>query len=264
MSHIQVRDLWVQFEQPGTAEVLTALEAFDLGLVERRGEFVSLVGPSGCGKSTLLSVVAGLVAPTAGAVQIDGRSVRGPGPDRAVVFQEIALLPWRTVLDNVCFGMEFRRVPAAERRRIAREHIQMVGLPGFERHYPHQLSGGMRQRVGIARALAVDPEILLMDEPFGALDAQTRLLMGDELLRIWEQTGKSVLFVTHDLDEAIYLSDRVVVMTARPGRVKADLPVSLPRPRTSGVRNSLEFLEHRRTLWALLEDEALRSMAVAG
>ncbi len=264
MSHISVRDLWVEFERPGATEALTALSAFTLDLIERRGEFVSIVGPSGCGKSTLLGVAAGLVPATAGEVVIDGRAVTGPGPDRAVVFQEIALLPWRTVLDNVGFGMEFRRVPPAERRRIAQEHIRLVGLAGFEHHYPHHLSGGMRQRVGIARALAVNPDILLMDEPFGALDAQTRLLMGDELLRIWEQTRKSVLFVTHDLEEAIFLSDRVVVLTARPGRVKANLPIGLPRPRTSEIRNSVEFLGYRKALWALLEEEALRTMAEAG
>jgi NitT/TauT family transport system ATP-binding protein len=264
VSHITLRDLDVEFERPGAAEPLVALCGFTLNLVERRGEFVSIVGPSGCGKSTLLGVTAGLMSPTAGEVLIDGCPVRGPGPDRAVVFQEIALLPWRTVLDNVGFGMEFRRVPPAERRRVAETHIRLVGLAGFQHHYPHQLSGGMRQRVGIARALAVDPEILLMDEPFGALDAQTRLLMGDELLRIWEQTRKSVVFVTHDLDEAIYLSDRVVMMTARPGRVKADVSIALPRPRTAGIRNSVEFLGYRRALWALLEEEALKTMAEAG
>ncbi|MBI2369399.1 MAG: ABC transporter ATP-binding protein [Deltaproteobacteria bacterium] len=260
MAHIDVRNLWVVYRLPRHDDDLVAVEDFTLALAGRPGEFVSIIGPSGCGKSTLLLAMDGLVQPASGDLLIDGRPVAGPGPDRAVVFQEVALLPWRTVLDNVCFGMEFRGVAAAERQEVARRYVKLVGLSGFERHYPHQLSGGMRQRVGIARALAVHPAILLMDEPFGALDAQTRQLMGVELLRIWDQERKTVVFVTHDLDEAIFLSDRVVVMTARPGRVKAVIPIELPRPRDQGVRNTLAFIDYRRQLWGLLEEEAMKSL----
>src|SRR5579875_3078323 len=237
----------------------------DVRLTYRRplddSEFVAIVGPSGCGKSTLLLLINGLLHPTSGRILLNGRPVAAPGPERALVFQEFALLPWRTVLHNVELGLEVIRKPAAARRELARENLRRVGLSAFERYYPHQLSGGMRQRVGIARALAVGPEVLLMDEPFGALDAQTRQIMGAELLRIWERDRKTILFVTHDIDESIYLADRVVVMSANPGRVLEVLPITLPRPRDFEARNSPAFVEYRRRIWERLEQEVRKSLA---
>jgi NitT/TauT family transport system ATP-binding protein len=195
------------------------------------GEFVAVVGPSGCGKSTLLYMIGGFVPLSAGRILVDGKPVTGPGPDRGPVFQEFALFPWRTALDNILFGLEEQRVPKAKARARALELIEMVHLKGYEHLYPKELSGGMKQRVAIARTLAYNPAILLMDEPFGALDAHTRTLLQDELLAIWERDTKTVLFVTHAVDEAVYLADRVLVMTAAPGRIKADIPIALPRPR---------------------------------
>ncbi|MDE3077746.1 MAG: ABC transporter ATP-binding protein, partial [Chloroflexota bacterium] len=224
-------------------------------------QFVTIVGPSGCGKSSLLTLVNGLLRPTAGSISLNGRRVDAPGSDRALVFQEFALLPWRTVLGNVELGLELQGKGAGERREIARRFIRMVGLSNFERYFPHQLSGGMRQRAGIARALSVDPEVLLMDEPFGALDAQTRQVMASELLRIWERDRKTILFVTHDIDEAIFLADRVVVMSASPGRILQVLDVDLPRPRSFDVRNAPRFTEYRALIWNSLEDEVRKSLA---
>jgi len=195
------------------------------------GEFVAVVGPSGCGKSTLLYMVGGFVPMTGGRILIDGKPVTGPGPDRGPVFQEFALFPWRTALENILFGLQEQRVPKAQAKARALELIEMVNLKGYENLYPKELSGGMKQRVAIARTLAYDPAILLMDEPFGALDAHTRSMLQDELLAIWERHTKTVLFVTHAVDEAVYLADRVLVMTAAPGRIKADIPITLPRPR---------------------------------
>jgi NitT/TauT family transport system ATP-binding protein len=231
----------------------------DVDLSIRDGEFVTIVGPSGCGKSTLLMLIAALLRPTSGSVRLDGRLVTAPGPDRALVFQDFALLPWRTVLANVELGLELKGIPAQERNKIARQHVAMVGLGAFERSYPHQLSGGMRQRVGIARALAVEPQVLLMDEPFGALDAQIRQVMGSELLRIWERGRKTILFVTHDIDEAIYLADRTIVMSASPGRIIADMAVTLERPRPLEIRNDPAFTAYRQRIWDLLQQEVMAS-----
>src|SRR5947209_12772875 len=222
-AYIQGRNVNLTFRPPNRGPV-RALQNFDIDVAE--GEFLSIVGPSGCGKSTFLNVLLGLVRADSGDIRIQDKPITGPGTDRALVFQEFALLPWRTVLHNVELGLEVTGQSAAARREIARDNLRLVGLSAFERYYPHQLSGGMRQRVGIARALAVGPEVLLMDEPFGALDAQTRQIMGAELLRIWERDRKTILFVTHDIDESIYLADRVVVMSANPGRVLEVLPVS--------------------------------------
>lgn len=246
---VVVRALSVSYASPrGT---VTALQ--DVSLSVDAGEFCCVVGPSGCGKSTLLRVLAGLIPYTAGEVQI--RSDGGDRPLTAMVFQDYALLPWRTVLDNVAFGPENRGVPKAERYRHAREILAKMGLGGFEHAYPYQLSGGMKQRVGIARALANDPEVLLMDEPLAALDAQTRNLMQEELLRIWSQFGKTVVYVTHAIDEAVLLGDRVVVMTARPGRVKAVVPIDLPRPRTLEQKGSARFAQLCNEVWQLLREE---------
>jgi NitT/TauT family transport system ATP-binding protein len=245
-------DVTLTFRSANRAPV-TALA--DFGLRVARGEFVSLVGPSGCGKSTFLNIVLGLLRPDAGEVRVNGRRVDGPAPERAMVFQEFGLLPWRTVEANVALGLELRGVAPSQRGRRAAELIQMVGLAGFERHYPHELSGGMKQRVGLARALATSPEILLMDEPFAALDAQTRDLMQAELLTIWERTRNTVIFVTHSIEEAAYLSDRVVVLSARPGRQKAEIAVRLPRPRDYEMRLSPEFNELKLAIWNALKEE---------
>jgi NitT/TauT family transport system ATP-binding protein len=254
--HIELNKVTVTFPQPDGGEFL-AVNGFDLHV--ERGEFVTIVGPSGCGKSTILSVVDGLLRPSGGEALIYGKPVTGPGSDRALVFQEFALLPWRTVESNIMLGLELqRKVSRGKMQELVNHYIRMVGLQGFERHHPHQLSGGMRQRVGIARALAVSPEILLMDEPFAALDAQTRELMSAELLRIWEQEKKTVLFVTHSIDEAVYLADRIVVLSGCPGCVKEIIPVSLSRPRSLEIKDEPEFVRMRRHIWGLLEQEALR------
>ncbi len=238
-------------------EPVVALEEISLTVAEE--EFLVIVGPSGCGKSTLLRLVAGLNEPTSGRILLDGREIEGPSADRGMVFQSYTLFPWLTVQRNVEFGLSLRGVPAAERRRIAGRFIAEVGLEGFEDAYPEQLSGGMRQRTALARALANDPEILLMDEPFGALDSQTRQLMQELLLRIWEHAHKTVLFITHDIDEAILLADRVLVMTARPGRIKKELAISLPRPRDISQLTSPAFMAYKREVLGLLHEEAVRA-----
>jgi len=228
----------------------------DVSLSVADGEFMAIVGPSGCGKTTLLNIVAGLLPYEVGTVSIDGQPIAGPGVDRAVVFQHASLLPWRTVTGNVRYGMElqgrFDRQTMAERTR---DFIKLVGLEGFERHYPSELSGGMQQRVNLARALVMDPKILLMDEPFASLDAQTREAMQEELLQIWVKAKKTVLFVTHQIDEAIYLSDRVMVMTKRPGRAKKIFKIDLPRPRDYEMRVTPEFNELKLEIWNELKDE---------
>lgn len=238
----------------GTAD-FTAVH--DVSLEIAAGEFLAVVGPSGCGKSTLLDLLGGLTEPTSGRVLVDGEPVRGPGLDRGVVFQQYALLPWRTAQANVEFGLEAKQIPRRERRERAREYLSLVGLAGFADRYPHELSGGMKQRVAIARSLAFDPGVLLMDEPFAALDAQTRELLQEELLRIWQRTGKTVVFVTHGIDEAVYLGERVAVLTARPGRVKEIVTVDLAgRGDTDGdIRSSAAFARHRHEIWSLLRDE---------
>lgn len=251
--HIEFREVTVAFPQPGGGS-LVAVENFDLRV--DKGEFVTIVGPSGCGKSTMLLVADGLIRATRGQVFFENKLVTAPGPDRALVFQEFALLPWRTAEGNVMLGLELQRKHTpAQMRDLVDHYVQMVGLRGFERHYPHQLSGGMRQRVGLARALAVNPAVLLMDEPFAALDAQTREIMSEELLRIWEEDKKTVLFVTHGIEEAVYLADRIVVMSSQPGRVKEIIRVALPRPRSLAIKDDPEFVRLRRHIWNLLMNE---------
>lgn len=247
---LTVENLLVNFSQ-GSENAVTAIENLNISVAE--GEFVTIVGPSGCGKSTLLSVIDGLLPAQSGRVTLRNRIVTEPGSDRAMVFQDSALLPWRTVLSNIEFGLQMRGANAKKRSEIARRYLGRVGLSRFGKHFPHQLSGGMRQRVGIARALAVNPEILLMDEPFGALDAQTRELMAVELLRIWDEERKTVLFVTHSIEEAIYLGDRVIVLSARPARVKMEIKVDLPRPRDPAIRSWSEFTHYRELIWNQLE-----------
>jgi NitT/TauT family transport system ATP-binding protein len=232
-----------------------ALEPTDLAVA--KNDFITILGPSGCGKSTLLRIVAGLDRPSAGQVLLDGRAVTGPGPDRGMVFQSYTLFPWLTVSENIAFGLREKGVPPARRREIIGTYVERVGLRGFEDHYPKQLSGGMQQRTAIARALANDPEILLLDEPFGALDNQTRALMQELLLGIWERERKTVLFVTHDIEEAIFLASRVVVMTARPGRIKAEVQVDLPHPRDYRMKTSPQFSELKARLTEEIRVEAV-------
>jgi NitT/TauT family transport system ATP-binding protein len=239
--------------RPKNRESVTALAGLNVAV--DKGEFVSIVGPSGCGKSTFLNIVLGLIKHDSGTLQFNGAPITGPSQERAMVFQEFGLLPWRTVVANVELGLELKGTPAAKRAQRAAELIKLVGLDGFESHYPHELSGGMKQRVGLARALATEPQVLLMDEPFAALDAQTRDLMQTELLQIWERTKKTVLFVTHSIEEAAYLSDRVIVMTARPGRTKDILKIDLPRPRDYEMRLSPEFNEIKLRIWEVLKEE---------
>jgi NitT/TauT family transport system ATP-binding protein len=228
----------------------------DVSLSVADGEFMAIVGPSGCGKTTLLNIVAGLLPYETGQVSIDGRTVAGPGTDRAVVFQHASLLPWRTVTGNVRYGMEMqRRFDQATMAERAQYFIRLVGLAGFEHHYPSELSGGMQQRVNLARATAADPIVLLMDEPFAALDAQTRETMQAELLKIWAEAHKTVLFITHQINEAIYLADRVAVMSPRPGRLKQVVTIPFERPRPLGLKREPRFLEMEDAIWQLVEEK---------
>ena len=251
-AYIQGRNVNLTFRPPNRAPV-RALSNFDIEVEE--SEFLSIVGPSGCGKSTFLNILLGLIKPDSGDLLMHGKKITGPGTDRAMVFQEFGLLPWRTVQSNIELGLELKKVPSEERHGVARRLIALVGLSGFECHYPHELSGGMKQRVGLARALATNPDVLLMDEPFAALDAQTRDLMQVELLRIWREARKTVLFVTHQIEEAIYLSDRVVVMSKRPGHAKRIFAISLPRPREYEMRVTPEFNDLKLEIWNTLKDE---------
>jgi len=252
---IEIRGVHKEFVK-GERRVM-ALQDIDLDVAQH--EFVAILGPSGCGKSTLLNMVAGFDRPTRGSVKVEGEEIVDPSPRRCVVFQEPALFPWLTVIDNVVFGPKNRRQPAAEYRPRAAQIIEQVGLRGFEASYPAELSGGMRQRVGIARVLIMEPRVLLMDEPFGSLDAQTRSLMQELLLALWQRHQQTVLFITHDIEEALLLADRVCVMTARPGRIKKSIPVPMPRPRSIELTLSPEFNALRREVLALIREESVRA-----
>jgi ABC-type nitrate/sulfonate/bicarbonate transport system ATPase subunit len=255
---IEIRDVQHVYESD-----LSSVPALgQLSFTVHDGEFVALLGPSGCGKSSLLRVIAELIRPTAGSVVIHSGAEKENGcPKTALVFQEYALFPWRTVLDNVAFPLEMRGLPSHEALTHAREVLARVRLQPFASAYPHQLSGGMRQRVGIARALAAQPEVLLMDEPFGALDAQTRTVLQEELLRVWESERKTVLYVTHSIDEAVYLADRIVLLTARPGRIKAEYSVELPRPRNIEMRGWSAYTKLSLEIWNALREEVETAMA---
>jgi NitT/TauT family transport system ATP-binding protein len=247
---IVVRQLQKQFNDIARGELVAAIDHISLNICD--GEFLTILGPSGCGKTTLLNIIAGFERASGGEVELDGEPIRKPGPDRGVVFQEYALFPWLTVAQNVEFGLRERGVPRTERRQRVNAQILSVGLAGFESRYPHELSGGMRQRVALARVLVNDPKILLMDEPFAALDAQTRTIMQLELLRVWSTALRTAIFITHNIEEAVLLGDRVVVMTARPGRIKEIVPIKLSRPRDV---TSTEFNDARRHVTRLLETE---------
>jgi NitT/TauT family transport system ATP-binding protein len=253
---VQIQDLSILFGDR------TAVEGFNLDIAP--GEFVCLLGPSGCGKSTVLNAVAGFVTPNAGQIIVDERKVRGPGADRGMVFQQYSLFPWKSVLENVAFGPRMQGETRAEARRQAREYIELVGLGAFSDKYPATLSGGMQQRVGIARALVNQPSVLLMDEPFSALDAQTRAMMQASLLRLWSKLGGAVIFVTHDVDEALFLADRVVVISAPPGRVLRDLAVDLPRPRPDDVFALPAFTQAKQDCLRLIRQQGQRAFDAQG
>ncbi|MBI2291531.1 MAG: ABC transporter ATP-binding protein [Betaproteobacteria bacterium] len=253
MRHIEITNVSLVYDTP--AGQVTGVHEASFGMEE--SEFLCIVGPSGCGKSTLLNIIAGFLAPTAGEIRIGGKVVTGHGLDRGIVFQDFAqLFPWRTALENVAFGLEMKGVPKAEREEIALQQLQLVKLEKFVRSYPHHLSGGMQQRVAIARALAYNPAVLLMDEPFAALDAMTRDEMQRLLAEVWRETRKTVIYVTHNVAEAVYLADRVVVMTPHPGTVKTEVPIRLSRPRDA---LSVEFLEHQKQLMRHLSEQAAKA-----
>jgi len=254
---LQIRDVAKSFKRRNQTDIV-ALKNIDLDI--ERGSFVSIVGASGSGKSTLLRIIDGLLAPDSGTVSVNGKVVTKPGRDRAVVFQNDSLLPWKTVSQNVAYGLTLAGMRWREASAKAQYFIDLTGLTGFEEQFPHQLSGGMRQRVNVARGLAVDPDILLLDEPFAALDAQTREIMQTELLRIWQESGKTILLITHQIDEAVFLSDDVVVFSARPGTVRERIAVELPRPRDLDVKRQPGFVQTVDRIWKLIEDEVRASI----
>ncbi len=257
---LEVRGVSKTFRRAGQPSV-EALSRIDMSVA--RGEFVSIVGASGSGKSTLVRIIDGLMPPSSGEVRVEGEHVTAPGPDRAVVFQQDSLLPWKSVMDNVMYGLRIAGVAYTEARVKAQHFIDFAGLTGFETHYPHQLSGGMRQRVNVARALAVGPKILLLDEPFAALDSQTREIMQTELLKIWNAEKKTVILITHQIEEAVFLSDRVVVFSARPGTVRASINIDLPRPRTLEMKRTVAFTAHVDRIWKLIEHEVRSAMGLS-
>lgn len=245
-------------QRKGVIKEFTAIKNVHFSV--KSGEFLSLVGPSGCGKSTLLDLLGGLTKPTSGQILLDGKPIEGPGLDRGIVFQQYALFPWKTAKGNIEFGLESKGVPKKERTEIARHFLSLVGLSGFEERYPHELSGGMKQRVAIARSLAFDPDVLLMDEPFAALDAQTRETLQSELLQIWEQTKKTIVFITHGIDEAVYLGQRVAVMTSRPGTIKQIMNNPLhSSSQEEDLRSTKEFAKARHQIWDLLREEVSKA-----
>ena len=267
---LRLRGVSKQFTAARAATPTLAVADFALDV--QAGEFVCIVGPSGCGKSTVLNLIAGLDTASAGMIEMDGRAITGPGADRGVMFQDYALMPWQTVEQNVGFGLAYgtpgEGMTKAQREARMREYVELVGLTGSETKYPHQLSGGMRQRVALARLLANGPDILLLDEPLGALDAQTRLILQVELLRIWGETQareerKTAIFITHDIEEAVFLGDRVIVMSSHPGRIKAEIAIDLPRPRTEHIRAEPRFGELTERIWNLIRDEAYRAIGGA-
>jgi NitT/TauT family transport system ATP-binding protein len=222
----------------------------------REGEFITIIGPSGCGKSTFLHIMGGFIPAESGTIRVYGSPVNGPGPDRGMMFQEFALFPWKTVAGNVAWGLEVQGRPKTDIEPVVQKYLEIMNLTEFRNHYPAEISGGMKQRTALARVLAFDPKVLLMDEPFGALDAQTRETMQEEVTKIWERTRKTIVFVTHDIEEAVFLGDRVVVLSARPGRIREDIPIDLPRPRTLEIKKSMQCHEYRNRIWDLIRQES--------
>ena len=251
---LEVSGLRKSYTKNGQTLEILDIERFAV----REGEFITVIGPSGCGKSTFLHIMGGFITAQAGSIRVYGNEVRGPGPDRGMMFQEFALFPWKTVAGNVAWGLEALGFSKADVDPTVQGYLEMTGLVEFRNHYPAELSGGMKQRVALARVLAFNPKVLLMDEPFGALDAQTREVMQEELTRLWERTRKTIVFVTHDIEEAVYLGDRVVVLTARPGRIKEEVQIELPRPRDLTIKKSIQCHEHRNTVWDLIRSESAR------
>jgi len=233
------------------------MPVLDIGsFVAREGEFITIIGPSGCGKSTFLHIMGGFIPAEAGAIRVYGNAVDGPGPDRGMVFQEFALFPWKTVAGNVAWGLEALGIEKEKITETVQAYLELMDLAQFRNHYPAEISGGMKQRVALARVLAFNPKVLLMDEPFGALDAQTRETMQEEVTRIWERTHKTIVFVTHDIEEAVFLGDRVIVLSARPGRIREDIRIELPRPRTLEIKKSAQCHQYRNTIWDLIRRES--------
>jgi NitT/TauT family transport system ATP-binding protein len=251
---LEVTGLRKSYTKNGQALQILDVERF----AAREGEFITVIGPSGCGKSTFLHIMGGFIDADAGVIRVYGNAVAGPGPDRGMMFQEFALFPWKTVAGNVAWGLEAQGAPRAHIDEVVAKYLELTGLADFRNHYPAELSGGMKQRVALARVLAFDPKVLLMDEPFGALDAQTRETMQEEVTRLWERTGKTIVFVTHDIEEAVYLGDRVVVLTARPGRIREEVKIELPRPRTLEIKKSMQCHEYRNYVWDLIRSESAR------
>jgi NitT/TauT family transport system ATP-binding protein len=252
---LEVAGLRKSYTKNGQALQILDVERF----AAREGEFITVIGPSGCGKSTFLHIMGGFIGADAGAIRVYGTEVASPGPDRGMMFQEFALFPWKTVAGNVAWGLEAQGATREHIDEVVAKYLEMTGLADFRNHYPAELSGGMKQRVALARVLAFDPKVLLMDEPFGALDAQTRETMQEEVTRLWERTGKTIVFVTHDIEEAVYLGDRVVVLTARPGRIREEVKIELPRPRTLEIKKSMQCHEYRNYVWDLIRSESQRA-----
>ena len=255
MIALEVEGLKKSYTKNGQRLEILDVERFAV----REGEFITVIGPSGCGKSTFLHIMGGFIGADAGAIRVYGNAVAGPGPDRGMMFQEFALFPWKTVAGNVAWGLEAQGAPRSRIDEVVAKYLEMTGLAEFRNHYPAELSGGMKQRVALARVLAFDPKVLLMDEPFGALDAQTRETMQEEVTRLWERTRKTIVFVTHDIDEAVYLGDRIVVLTARPGRIKEEVKIDLPRPRSLEIKKSMQCHEYRNYVWDLIRSESQRA-----
>ena len=249
---LEVAGLRKRFAKDGKDFDILDIERFSA----REGEFITIIGPSGCGKSTFLHMMGGFIGADAGTIRVYGKEVKDPGPDRGMMFQEFALFPWKTVAGNVAWGLETQGVPRKKVEQVVGQYLDITGLADFRNHYPAELSGGMKQRVALARVLAFDPKVLLMDEPFGALDAQTRETMQEEVTRLWERTNKTIVFVTHDIEEAVYLGDRVVVLTARPGRIREEVKIDLPRPRGLEIKKSMQCHEYRNHIWDLIRSES--------
>ena len=254
MNALEASGVVKRYERNGKSLAIVEIAEFAV----REGEFVTVIGPSGCGKSTFLHIMGGFIRPESGSIRVYGRQVSSPGPDRGMMFQEFSLFPWKSVAGNIAWGLEAQGFEKGKIKEIVDRQLAMIGLTEFRDHYPAELSGGMKQRAALARVLAFDPKVLLMDEPFGALDAQTREVMQEELMNLWERTRKTVVFVTHDIDEAVFLADRVVVLTARPARVREEVKIDLPRPRDIAVRKSVKLLEYRNYIWDLVRSESQR------